>query len=305
MRRDKNVDRRILLAIEAKRSRAAAPIHIDGIDHQDTLDHLASMYEEGLYSGPKPHKSSRTGEVDHVLVGDLTPSGRQRLQDLNDEHQRDLDQFMIGRAVTFERDTDPLPQTNAGPKGVQGGGVAGEIRPAISNDLPSAVVTGGPGSEGRPNRTAIGAVVLLQVDALLLLVRNEADRQRQLRINDNQDLRELDELEEKLDKVRSTTVEVAGGQAPPEAAEQAARSLGSYVRSWFDKNHEAILTEGFRTLNGTFKMGVFVSATAICASLLHVEPTLAATISGVLAGGAPVKDSIKAVAEWWKSHKDP
>ncbi|UGY14227.1 hypothetical protein HAP48_0037570 [Bradyrhizobium septentrionale] len=299
MRRDKGVDRRILLAIEAKRSRAAAPVDVDGVDPQDALDHLASMHEEGLYSGPKPHKSSRSGEIDQVLVSDLTPAGRQRLKQLNDEHQRN----MVGGTVTFAEALEHAPESNAvGLRGVQADGAAGEIRPAISNDVPpGGVVIAGPGSERRSTPTRIPAVVILQVDALLLLLRSEADRLRQLRINDNPDLRELEELEQKLDEVRNTTVAVESGRVPPDAAEQAARSLGNYVRSWFDKNHEKILTDVF---DGTFKVGVFVSATAICASLMHVEPNLAATISGVLVGGAPVTDSIKVVSDWWNNLKD-
>ena len=57
-------------------------------------------------------------------------------------------------------------------------------------------------------------------------------------------------------------------------------------------------------MNGTFKTVVFLSATAICASL-DVEPTLAATVSGVLVGGAPVKEAIKAAAEWVKKLGGP
>ncbi|MCA6101216.1 hypothetical protein [Bradyrhizobium australafricanum] len=189
--------------------------------------------------------------------------------------------------------------------GVQGIGVAGEIRPAISNQVPTASVVIADSGEAHSNRTSVvRAVVLLQVDALLLVVRSEAERRRELRLNDDQDLRELEEVEARLDRVRNTTVDVERGRVQPETADEAARSLGSYVRSWFEKNHEKILSDGFDTLNGTFRAGVFVSATAICASL-HVEPTLAATISGVLVGGKPVVETIKAVAKWWKDCKEP
>jgi hypothetical protein len=122
MIRDPDLEYRILLAIEAKRSRAPGPIEVDGADSQDVLDHLALMYEEGLYSGPKPHhKSSSTGEVDLAPVGDLTPAGRRRLEELRDEHERSLN--------------EPPEQTSeaVSPRGVQAGGIAGDITASIQN----------------------------------------------------------------------------------------------------------------------------------------------------------------------------
>jgi hypothetical protein len=101
MQRDPILDRRILLAIEAKRSRAPGPIDVDGTDPQVVLDHLASMFEEGLYSGPKPHKSGSTGLIDVAHVRDLTTAGRQRLKELEDERQRRVNETMQGLAVTL------------------------------------------------------------------------------------------------------------------------------------------------------------------------------------------------------------
>jgi hypothetical protein len=129
-------------------------------------------------------------------------------------------------------------------------------------------------------------------------------RLRERRHNDDPELRELEEFEERAVNLRDTTVDVVNGRVSIENAEQAERSFGSYVRSWFEKNNEKILSDGLETFNGTFKIGVFLSATAICASL-HVEPTLAATVSGVLVGGAPVKEAIKAAAEWAKKLRGP
>jgi hypothetical protein len=78
---------RILLAIEAKETTAPARIQIANANRQDVLNHLAALHEEGLYSGPKPHRSSSTGEVDQALVRDLTPLGRERLQQIKQEQQ--------------------------------------------------------------------------------------------------------------------------------------------------------------------------------------------------------------------------
>lgn len=264
MRRDAHIDHSILLAIEAKTSISPAPIDIPGVDRQVILNHLASMYDEGLYSGPRPHKSSGTGEIDAALVSDLTPVGRKRLAELNHA-------AAIKPEVPYEaRDVTFLPDS-----------------------VPSSGLAGG-------NR----ALVLLQVDALLLVVRSEIGRLRDRRLNNDPELRDLEEFEEQVDRLRSITVDAAQGHATPENVAKTGRSFGSYLRSWFDKHHEQILTDGFETLNGGFKVAMFLSATAICASL-KVEPTLAATVSGVLLGGAPVKDAIKAAAGMLKKFKKP
>src|SRR6266404_6842542 len=45
---------------------------LENTNEQEVLNHLASLHEEGLISGPTPHRSSITGEFDLVLVNDLT-----------------------------------------------------------------------------------------------------------------------------------------------------------------------------------------------------------------------------------------
>jgi hypothetical protein len=139
---------------------------------------------------------------------------------------------------------------------------------------------------------------------LLLLIRSELERLRDKRLNDDPELREIEELEEQVVRLRGSTLNAERGIVPEASAAQAAKSFGDYVHDWFDKNHDRILTDGFETLIGTFKAGAFLSATALCASL-HVDPTLAATVSGVLIGGKSVADSIKAAAEFWKRKKPP
>ena len=241
MKRDPSLDRRILLAIEAKRSRAPGPINVDGADPQDVLDHLASMHEEGLYSGLKPRTSSDSGEVILAPVGDLTPAGRRRLEELTDEHQRSLNEVMRDLAVTLG--PEPPEQTSVGLQGVQARGVAGEIRGSISNEMPPGGVVNA-GEETRSNRPSSRVIVLLQVDALLLVVQSEIGRLRERRQNDDPELRELEELEERAINLRDTTVGVVNGQVSIENAVQVEKSFGSYVRSWFEKHHEQILTGG-------------------------------------------------------------
>src|SRR3954451_9754767 len=83
MIRDPDLVYRILLAIEAKETTALAPIRIPGADKRAVLNHLASLYDEGLFSG-RPHQSGRTGEIDRLDVGDLKASGRTLLADLKE-----------------------------------------------------------------------------------------------------------------------------------------------------------------------------------------------------------------------------
>src|SRR4051794_35016160 len=78
---------RILLAIEAKPTRTAGSITVEGADEQDVLNHLAAMHAEALYDGPRPHISTSSGEVDLAPVRDLTPSGRERLREMREEQK--------------------------------------------------------------------------------------------------------------------------------------------------------------------------------------------------------------------------
>ncbi len=87
MTRDPDLVYRILLEIEAKKTTAPGRIQIPGADKQDVLNHVASLYDEGLIDGPRPHRSSSSGEVDSVAVRDLTPLGREHLQKIKQEQQ--------------------------------------------------------------------------------------------------------------------------------------------------------------------------------------------------------------------------
>jgi hypothetical protein len=170
MTRDPDLVYRILLAIEAKTSTAPQPIKLPDANAQDVLNHLVSLHEEGLISGLPPRRSSSTGEVILAAVRDLTPAGRRRLEELRDEHQRSLNKVMQDLAVTLG--PEPPEQTSVGLRGVQAAGVAGEIRASISNEMPPGGVVIA-GAEARSNRPSSRVVVLLQVDALLLVVQSE------------------------------------------------------------------------------------------------------------------------------------
>jgi hypothetical protein len=124
---------------------------------------------------------------------------------------------------------------------------------------------------GELPRPTSRVIVLLQVDALLLVIRSEIQRLRDKRLNDDPEVRELEAFEERVIQLRESTVDAENGQVSPQQAQEAAKTFGTYLRTWFDKHHDQILTEGLDTLNGTFETAVFLSATAICASL-HVEP---------------------------------
>ena len=314
MQLDPHLVHSILLAIEAKTSRTAAPLVVPGVDQQVLLDYLAAMYEEGLFSGPKPHHSSSTGEVDRVDVGDLTPLGRKRLQEL-DQGDRDEAEGQPPPVSAWGSSWGPPPGPRRRSDGaiaavfepplpltVQAEGAAGEIRPSIQNEVPQSSVSIGDSRSHESFRPSSRVIVLLQVDALLFVIRRELQRLRERRLNDDPEVRELEAFEERVVRLRDTTVDAEAGRVSPEQSKEAAKSFGSYLREWFDNHHDQILTDGLETFNGAFKTGVFLSATAICASL-GVEVTLAATISGVLAGGAPVKEAIKAAADMVKKLK--
>lgn len=317
MRRERGLIHRILLAIEALPSGGPHVLNMEEEDQQDVLDHLDLLEQQKLIRATV-HRAG--GKVDHVAIRGLTPAGHDLLE--AEARQAGQPPFMGVSARGMAAGEGPVGPTGSGePSPSLPPGANGTTGPASIGVLGSTPIVQPPrvtpsevhgahavqfsaSDEDRSHRPSSRVVVLLQVDALLLVVRHEIDWLREKRINDDPELRDLEEFEEQIGKLKFTTIEAASGRASPEAAEQAGRSFGSYLRSWFDKHHEEILTDSAKTLNGTFKTGVFLSATAICASL-NVEPTLAATISGVLVGGAPVNEAIKAAVEWTKKLKGP
>jgi hypothetical protein len=287
MTRDPDLVYRILLAIEAKKTTAPAPLQIPGADEQDVLNHLALLHEEGLYSGSRPHRSSSTDEVDQALVRDLTRRGREYLQQIKQEQQE-----LSARSSAWGNSWD---SSSGRPFGAQAQGAAGNV----------TVATAPPGEPPQEDiRSQNRILVILQIDALLLVLFNEKQRLLERRLNDDPELREVEEFEEQVKRLRTKALDVERGTATPESGNEAARSFGDYVRSWFDKHHDKVLTDGFETLNGAFKIAVFLSATNICASL-GVHVTVAAAISGALIGGQTVVEAIKAVTSIWKKKNPP
>lgn len=208
----------------------------------------------GLYSGSRPPPSGRTGEIDQALVRDLTPAGRKRLQELK---QTGSEQSYEALAVEFSAGGEDDQATAKGS--------AGDISLSTSSRSPSRLV------------------VVLQIDTSLLVIRNEMQRRRDRRLNDDPELQELEEFESQVEGLRATVVDVQTGKERPDAVQRSASSFGSWLRNWFS-NHDQALIDGFDSLNGAVKVGLFMSATAVCASL-GANVTLAATISGVLIGG--------------------
>jgi hypothetical protein len=142
---------------------------------------------------------------------------------------------------------------------------------------------------GRSNRV----VVVLQIETLLLLVRGEIHARREGRLNDDDELRHLEEIESEAEKLRTANHEVESGIASPASELKAARSFGEVVRKWLESD------QALEVATGSCKVAIFLLSTSICASL-GVLPTAAAAISGALVGGKAVVDAIKAA----RSQKD-
>jgi len=85
---------------------------------------------------------------------------------------------------------------------------------------------------------------------------------RELRRNDDEDLRELEELDHHLEILKTAIVDVETGKAPQVAAERSASSFGTWLRNWFDK-HDQVAVDAFNTMNGAARTGLFLSAIAL------------------------------------------
>jgi hypothetical protein len=248
MIRDPELVHRILLAIEAKASTALQPIKLENTNEQDVLNHLASLHEEGLISGPRPHRSSSTGEVDQVLVRDLTPAGRKLLAGLKEAHSGE-------------------PYT---PLAVEFAAGANGRRTAVGKSI-------------QRNQVAI----VLQLDVLLIMVQNKLEALRNERPNavdskakQAEAIKLFESFERELQTIRDKTIGLERGTTNEKIAEQAAKSFGEYVRDWFDQKHVEILTK-------SFDITLFLLSTSVC-SALGTGGQLAAVVSGAIVGGKPV-----------------
>jgi hypothetical protein len=273
MKRDPDLVHRILLVIEAKKSTTPERIKLENADEQDLLNHLASLHEEGLISGPTPHRSSSTGEFDLVVVGGLTPPGRKLLAELNDKDR------YIAQAVEFAAGgEDDLPG------GVEDDALTGRIT-AMAAGTDQFNVTGNDVTL-TVTSTAIGKAVLsnkvaLQLAALSLRASLDAklDQMRADRSN-SEDPAQYEDLRRRVDEflIASTS----NNEAPVVAT---TLSLADGLRNWWTLDHS-------RICNRVLDMGLFAGGLAICGMAGALGP-ISIPIVATLIRGKDVASSLE------------
>ncbi|MBR1216305.1 hypothetical protein [Bradyrhizobium sp. JYMT SZCCT0180] len=284
MTRDPDLVYRILLAIEAKKTTAPAPIELPGADKQKVLNHLASLYEEGLFSGQRPHRSGSTREFDRVDVGDLTPPGRRLLASLKkvrslEPHRPQAVEFAAGG----ENNAPPRsPDVNL--TGVQAAASAGEVRAATNN---------GPAPSAQPSPTTIIVTavstnkVALQLTAFSLLRALDAkiDALHRERSN-SEDVTPYENLRQLVEEFLAAAA--SASEAP---VVEKTLSLAGGLKSWWNKDHASIC-------NKVLNIGLFASGLSICALAGALPVSTASIVTvGALVGGKDVAESLGALAK--------
>jgi hypothetical protein len=86
MTRDMELIRRILLEIKARKTAKPADQEIAGVDEAVVFRHIELLHQEGLIEiQGKIHRSSSTGEIDQILVKDMTWAGHDFIGVLENE----------------------------------------------------------------------------------------------------------------------------------------------------------------------------------------------------------------------------
>jgi hypothetical protein len=92
-----------------------------------------------------------------------------------------------------------------------------------------------------------------------------------------------------LEKLRVATTGFAAGRVSEETAIDASISFLQGIRDWWDKHHVEIC-------NTTFSASVFLSCLGIC-KLVGADANLAIVVSGVIAKGKLIPDTLRAAAD--------
>jgi hypothetical protein len=222
MKRDPELVRRILLAIEAKPSTAAGPITLENTNEQEILNHLASLHEDGLISGPSPHRSSSTGEFDLVLVGDLTPTGRKLLAEQNNDRSTSMSVETARFNVTVN-DAD-----------------------LILTRAPTTVI----------GKAVLGNKVALQLAALSLRTSLDAKLEQMLVDRSNsEDPEQYEDLRRRVDEFLIASI--SNDESPVVAT---TLSLADGLRNWWTKDHLSICNKALNM--GLFAGGLAICGLA-------------------------------------------
>jgi hypothetical protein len=189
----------------------------------------------------------------------------------------------------------PLPAIEGSMAVVEGSDTVvakGTVRPKKARRLRSAA--------GRSVQANSGAIVL-QVASLVLLIDDKLASLRDERPNDPDALASRDEavahyegVKRGLEALRDVAIEVGQGKADDKAVTKATTTFFEGIRNWWNKKHVEICADAYDTALGTYKAALFVSCLSLC-SLAGCGGLIPTTVLGVLAGGKPVIDALKAL----------
>jgi hypothetical protein len=240
------------------------------------LNHLASLHEEAIISGPRPHRSSSTDEFNLVLVSDLTPQGRKLLADLNNKDR------YVAQAVEFAPGGEDPPGDSADHVALTGQVTtmaAGTGQFNVTGNDAALTVTRAP-------TTVIGKAVLSNKVALQLAVLSlrasldaKLEQMRADRSN-SEDPAQYEDLRRRVDEFLIASM--SKDEAPVVAT---TLSLADGLRNWWAVDHSNICN---RVLN----MGLFAGGLAICGMAGALGP-VSVLIVATLIGGKDVASSLE------------
>src|SRR6266446_639536 len=153
----------------------------------------------------------------------------------------------------------------------------------------------------RRMRTAIGrsvqansVTIILSVASLVLLIDEKLASLRGERLNDpdalasrNEKIAHYESVKRDLEAFRDVAIEVRHGKADDKAVTKATSRFWDGVRNWWDKRQDEICTKAYDA-------SLFVSCVSLC-SLAGCGGVAAVAVSGVLVGGKPVIDALRAL----------
>jgi Hypothetical protein (DUF2513) len=279
MRRDRELVRRILRAIEALPPGGPRVLRMDGENYQDVLDHLDLLEQQKLIHATV-HRTG--GKVDRVAVRSLTPAGHDWLE--AEARQAGQPPFV-----------DPSPvQGGTGLQGVSGRGMAGgETHPGRFQGVGAKGMAAGErlagGHAGLPQRTVIIRKVLsnqveAQLTALSLLSAIELKIEVLRESGSNSEVDEFHDLKHRVEEFLAANAK--RDEAP---IAEATLSIAAGLRRFWSEKHISICEKAL-------DMTLFGAGLAFCgvAGVLAVPTALTV---GVLVGGKTVVEGLKAGAQ--------
>jgi hypothetical protein len=142
----------------------------------------------------------------------------------------------------------------------------------------------------RTNRVAI----VLSVASLVVLINEKLASLRDQRPNDaeaqaarDEEIEHYERLKQDVEALRGAVVRLDDQKPQEKTAENVAITFAQGVQNWWEKDHAKICSTAYNA-------AVFVSCVSIC-SLVGSGGPLTVAVSGVLVGGKPVVEALKAL----------